>query len=347
MEKRIFVRDLRPGMAVADIFGLAEARQGDARNGPFWGLKLQDASGRVDAKIWSPQSQHYPELPAGQVVFVEGQAQTFRDQIQLNVQRLQFLDPERDGVDIAWLYPASPEPAEAYLERIEELCRQHLRHKPWRKLVRRVLGDPEIRPRLLRGIGGKVMHHAYVGGLLEHTWSVCRLCMAFCDLYPSLDREALLAAAVLHDLGKAWELTGGLANDYTDQGRLLGHMTLGLEAIEPHIRRSGLEPELETHLKHLVLSHHGRYEYQSPRLPHTPEAFALHYADNLDAKMNQVYGAFQDCDPDGSSEPMWTPYQKGLDRQLYRAARTPEADPPRRPDKPQPKDSQCSLPLKA
>lgn len=350
-EKQQQVRELQPGQPVKDVFVLAQARQGQARNGPFWSLSLQDASGKVEARIWSPQSQAYESLQGGALVYVEGQAVSYKEQLQLNVDHLQTLDLDEacnasPPVDISKLVPSSQEPAVNILERIEELCRQHLHYPPWRKLASRVLADAEIRNRLLMAVGGKAIHHAYVGGLLEHTLGVVRLCLAFCDLYPQLDREVLLTAAVFHDLGKAWELGGGLVADYTDEGRLLGHIQIGLEILEPFLRKSKLEPELIMHFKHLILSHHGEYHFGSPKRPKTAEAMALHYADNLDAKMNQFALAFSDGDSaaEDGGEAGWSPYQRSLERFLYRPKPTPgNGVAQKRGEK---RDNQCLLPLK-
>ncbi len=330
-EKRQLVRDLQPGQPVADLFVLAEAKQMQASNGPYWGLTLQDASGRIEGRIWSPQSLNYPVLASGTLAYVEGQAVSYREQLQLKVDHVQTIELEiactaPSPVDLSLLVPSSATPPQELLRSIEDLARQHLHYPPWRHLVKKVLGREDIRQRLLTAIGGKAIHHAYVGGLLEHTLAVTRLCMAFCDLYPDLDREVLLAAAVFHDLGKAWELSSGLAPDYTDPGRLLGHIQIGLEILEPFLQKSRLEPELAMHFKHIVISHHGEYHFGSPKRPKTAEAMALHYADNLDAKMNQLANAFARDGNDDQDEPqagIWSPYQRSLERFLYRPVKTP------------------------
>lgn len=353
-EKRQMVRDLQPGQPVRDMFVLSQARQGQARNGPFWSLTLQDSTGRMEARIWSPQSQAYQSLSGGSLVYVEGQAVSYKDQTQLNVEQLQTFDLETacnasPPLDLALFVPSSQEAPADLLERIEELCRQHLHYPGWRKLSARVLADEEIRSRLLVAVGGKAIHHAYVGGLLEHTLGVMQLCLSFAELYPHLDKEALLAAAVFHDLGKAWELGGGMVADYTDQGRLLGHIQLGLEVLEPFLRKAKIDPELVMHFKHMILSHHGEYEYGSPKRPKTAEAMALHYADNLDAKMNQFVTAFAEQEQEAGSaedpvEPVWSPFQRSLDRFLYRPRPTPgNHTAQRRNEK---RENQCLLPLK-
>lgn len=313
---------LSSGDEVRMLFLVSAASQQQARNGPFWRLELKDASATLEARIWNPLSQQYTDIPVGSIAEVEGRADSFRDRIQINVVRLRVLTPdELREVDIATFLPASLHAPQAMLDEMETLCRAELTHEPWQSFMLGVLNDPDVRQRLLTAPAAKAVHHAWVGGLLEHTLSVATLCLRFCDQYPDLDRQTLLAGALCHDLGKLWELSGGLANDYTDEGRLIGHINLCLGKLEPYITASGLSPDLALHLRHLVLSHHGQYEFGSPRLPQTAEAFALHYADNIDAKLTQNRTLFAELE---EGETGWSPYQKTLERSLYQAPRTPE-----------------------
>ena len=293
--------------------------------------------------------EQYADIPSGSIAEVEGRAESFREHVQINVSALRLLSPEETAtVDISRLVPASERPAQEMYDELLALCRKELTHKPWRKFILGVLGDETVRSGLMTAPAAKALHHAWVGGLLEHTLSVATLCMRLCDHYPTLDRQTLLAGAVCHDLGKLWELSGGLDNGYTDEGQLIGHIILGLEKLERPLSRSGLEPELAMHFKHLVLSHHGLYEYASPRLPQTAEAFALHYADNIDAKLTQSRSLFSDLEEE---EAGWSPYQRSLERSIYRAPRTPEAqgkpapkektESPKKPESP--RLDQCSL----
>ena len=344
--KQQWIDSLGSGAEVNALFLVASASQQQARNGPFWRLELKDASGSLEARIWSPASQAYADLPSGVIAEVEGRAESFREQLQINVTRLRLLDEdELAPLAMGAFLPASSRPAQEMFDELEALCRREFTHKPWRSFALALLKDPDIRPRLLMAPAAKGVHHAWVGGLLEHTLAVARLCMALADLYPDLDRQTLLAGALCHDLGKLWELSGGLANDYTDEGRLVGHINLCLGKVERALRKSGLEEPLVLHLQHLILSHHGQYEYGSPRLPQTAEALALHYADNLDAKLTQCRSLFEAL-PEGESA--WSPYQSTLSRSLYKAPRTPAPNPaPRAQAAESPKVEQCSLLSKA
>lgn len=322
LEKNIFIADLIPGKPVEEVFLLSEAGTGQARNGPFKFFTLTDRTGKIAGKIFHPQSGQCPELKPGMAVRVSGNVGVYRDQPQIVAERVDVLDSAE--LNMADFLVTGKTPPEELLKDLEQLIKENIRHKPWLKFVRRVLTDAEVKNRLMQAPGAKTIHHAYAGGLLEHTLAVCRLCVAFSCLYPELDKETLLAAAVFHDMGKAWELTSGPVLDYTDEGRLLGHIQIAIDILEPFLAKAeDLAPELKLHFKHLILSHHGQYEYGSPRLPQTAEALALHYADNMDAKMNTVAGALDDLEGDG---PAWSSYQRSLERALYRPVRTPGAD---------------------
>ena len=319
LAKSLFVSDLSLGSEVAELFILSAAQRGQAKNGPYWRLEFRDASGSLEGKIWSPQSQVYPELLSGMAVQVKGRVISYRDKLELAVDALRILsEEEKAGLDMACFIPASPHSPESMLGELKGLAERTLSHKPWRKLILSVLDDVQIGSLLRVAPAAKAMHHAYAGGLLEHTLSIAHLCLRIADQYPSLDRQALFAGAVCHDLGKIWELNPGLSIDYTTTGRLIGHISLLLEKLAPFIKKSGLEPELAEHLQHMILSHHGTHEFGSPRLPATAEAFALHYADNIDAKIQQVAEALSGVDAGG-----WSAYNTPLERFLFRAVQTP------------------------
>lgn len=319
-----YVRSITPGTAVNTVLAIAEAVRKEARNGPFWIVELKDATGNLPARIWSPLAQQFEDIPSGRLALVEGRAERYREQTQLSVTALRLLSDEETAVlDTTAFMPSSARSPLLMFDELEALADAVLTHVPWRDFLRRALHNDDIRTRLLKATAAKGIHHARVGGLLEHTLGVVRLCLHFAERYPQLDRQTLFVGAVCHDLGKLWELTSGLSTEYTDEGRLAGHIFLGLEHLRPHIEAAGLAQDQVLHLQHLILSHHGEYAYGSPRLPQTAEAIALHYADNMDAKMDQFRALFSDIGPE---EGVWSPYQKSLERAVYRAPRTPLED---------------------
>lgn len=322
MEKNQFVSELAPGESAGGVFLLASSQQNQAKNGPYWRVEFRDATGSIEGKIWSPLSQQFTELKPGTLVELKGRVVVYRERNEVAVDAMRLLSEEESAeLDLGDFMPASSVSAPVMLAELEGLCRKTFTHAPWKKFYKGLLRDEEIRRMLSIAPAAKGMHHAYAGGLLEHTLGVCRLAMEICNLYPQLDRQVLLAGALTHDLGKMWELSSGLLIDYTTQGRLIGHISIVLEKLEPFLRKSGLEPELAEHLKHLILSHHGLREYGSPCLPATQEAMTLHYADNLDAKLNQMRTALEGI-PEG--EEGWSGYVHGLDRSLFRPMQSPE-----------------------
>ncbi len=349
MQQRQTIRDLKVNDDVRSVFLIGAASLQQSRNGPYWRLELRDATGSLEAKIWSPLSAEFSNLAPGQLVEVGGRVGLFREQPQVTVENLRPLtDAERDALNLADFMPASPRPPAQMLAEAEALCRAEFTHKPWRTFALAVLGDEAIRARLLTAPAAKSVHHAYVGGLLEHMLSVAGLCLRMADHYPELDRQTLLAAALFHDIGKLEVMNIGLTSEYPDAGRLLGHIIQGLAMLEPFLAASGLEPDLALHFRHLIASHHGEPEFGAPKQPATAEAFALHHADNVDAKIAQwraLFPAGPEQSSDGAAERTkengddtanavhsspqreeleWSPWQNTLSRSLCRPVRTPE-----------------------
>ncbi|MDO9584296.1 MAG: HD domain-containing protein [Desulfomicrobium sp.] len=348
--KKTYVRDLAEGNSISEVFALSQVQRKEAKNGPYWQLTLTDSTGSIEARVWFPQSQQYEGLQAEQFVAVSGQVASFKDQLQMNITDMTVIDPREAGLDLTDFLPSSAIPPEELLREMEELLNTELTFKPWSALCKSVLRDEQIRASLLSAPGAKAIHHAYAGGLLEHTLAIMRICKALSLLYPQVDKEILLVAALFHDLGKAFELSHGISREYTDAGRLLGHIQIGLEVLEPYLRKTKDLPEaMVMHLKHLIVAHHGELAFGSPCLPQTMEAFILHYADNLDAKINTVHGALKA--PDGEQISGWSDYHRTLGRYLYQPMRTPapakSSEPqPRMPRKVQPKSEDSPL-LKA
>ncbi len=320
INKTLYVSELKEGQNIEDIFVLVEAKYAQSKNGPFWDLKLQDRTGLIEAKIWYPQSNDYPELFSEKLVLVQAQVRSFRERLQLVVKYLKILDDKQFDLDWSLFIPCSARPPEELLMELEDLCKKELTYAPWKRFCKHVLKDPEIRQKLLYAPAAKSIHHAYMGGLLEHTLDVAKACLSISSIYPQLDREILLVAAVFHDIGKAWELECGVSRKYTDEGRLLGHIILGIQILEPFLQKAkDLDQRLILHLKHLILSHHGEYDFGSPKRPKTSEALVLHFIDNMDAKINNATQALSEIE-EGVEH--WTSYLYSLERQLYRPAST-------------------------
>lgn len=327
MEKGIFVKDIRPGSEAAGLFVVAEASPGTASNGkPYWNLRLTDCTGGIECKIWAPLSADFEEIPVGSVFDVRlATADLYRDKLQLSIKDAAIAgEAAAEALDRGWFIPASPRPREAMLAELDAACEKEFSHGPWRALLKAVFNDGTIRPAFRDCPAARSVHQAYIGGLLEHSLNVFRLCRHFASEYPELDRQTLLAAALLHDVGKIREYSWDMAIDVTTDGALLSHPAMGVLMLEPFIAASGLEEHLAQHLRHLILSHHGRQEYGAATLPQTQEAFALNFADDLDAKM----AIFRDqMLPLSETAPSWSAKKIfPIDRRLFLPLRTPEPE---------------------
>lgn len=289
------------------------------RNGqPFLTLVLGDASGTIEGKVWDEAEDMARQFGPGDVIQVEGRVGSYRGQPQITIARAVKLD--RAEVDPGRYLPSSTRPPEEMLAGIKDLAASLV--QPLSGLCLAVLEDADLAPRLLHAPAAKMAHHAWVGGLVEHTLSVARLADRFAAHYPRLHRDLLVAGAILHDLGKAFELEVSEGMGYTTSGRLVGHITIGADLVRRNAP-ADMAPELLDEVTHLVISHHGQREYGSPQLPHTLEAVALSMADDLDAKMTGM--AVQLDKADGQ----WTDFIRIYDRHLFKGSvERPESNPP-------------------
>jgi 3'-5' exoribonuclease len=308
-----FIKDIRPGEEVKSVFftqrkELRKTRRGD----PYISLELADRSGSVEAKIWDQVAKYKDSFSEKEFVAVNGRAGIYQDQLQLEIKTIRRCREEE--VDLEQFLRK----ARADLVELEETLRllvSELKERNLRELLDRLLEDEGFMERFRRAPAAKSYHHPYLGGLLEHTVSVALVCDKVCNLYPGVDRELLISAAILHDVGKIKELEYGRAILYSDEGRFLGHLVLGDEMVRELIQdMPGFPPELEMRLRHAILSHHGELEWGSPKQPMTMEALILHHVDNLDAKANSFMEvAERRIEGDGR----WTDMRNLFKRPLY------------------------------
>lgn len=316
MEKGIFVKDIKPGLKITGVFTILNPALCPSVRGPFWKFMLADATGSIPGKIWYPKSVEFTDLPMKAYVEASGGASLYSGQLQITVECLVILE-NNSQIDQSWFLPVSQTSPEEMFAQLRALCLTELKYKPWRKFALSVLDDKKIAEALKNAPAAKSIHQAWLGGLLEHLLNVSKLALSIADNYPELDRQLLLAAAMFHDIGKIAEYSWDFNFETTDSGELLGHLLLGLEILNPKLAASGLEQELIDHFKHLILSHHGEYAYGSPRLPQTAEAFALHFADNLDARLAQC----KQAEPVEGTR--WTEKQWSLGRKIFKPQQTP------------------------
>lgn len=280
-----YIDTLREGDRLGDIY-LCKFRQAAVtKNGKSYeNVILQDKTGTLDAKIWDPGSQGIEDFDPLDYVYVVGDVNSFQGSLQLSIKRLRKAqNGEYNPEDYL---PVSHRNIDEMYEELKT-CIASIRN-PWlRELTDSYFIENEAFVRAFKfHSAAKSVHHGFVGGLLEHTLNVVKLCCFYTEQYPELNRDLLITAALFHDVGKMKELSAFPENDYTDDGQLLGHIYMGAELVGASVRRiQGFPGKLASELKHCILAHHGELEYGSPKKPALMEAMALNFADNTDAKL--------------------------------------------------------------
>ena len=312
--KTITIKKITDGQTIHDLFLVREMSRGETKAGkPYLSLILMDASGEISGRIWENAEQLMGECPIGAVVSVSAQAQAYKGILQLRIDTLsRIADSE---VDLAQFVPSVQGSVTAMAKELLKLA-SSVENPFLKELLLSLFGERKLMGAMKKAPAAKAMHHAYVGGLLEHTLAVARLADSVSALYPGLDRSLLMTGALLHDIGKLKEFSfASFPFEYSDRGRLVGHMVLGIEMIQEKINGiSGFPEDLGDRLKHLILSHHGRYEFGSPSLPMMQEAFALNFLDDLDAKINYLDRLAGQAKGEGYQ---WTEFQRNLERFLF------------------------------
>jgi 3'-5' exoribonuclease len=321
--KQVFCADLAVGDVVEELFCVERVERRTARDErPYLRLRLVDRTGAVTAMVWDEVEKILEALQEGGYARVRGAVEDFRGDLQLKVAGA---EPWGEAVDPGDFLRRGPIPGEVSMSGIRELAETVT--DPWiARLLRAFLGDREFAAAFASAPAAKVNHHAYVGGLAEHTLSVMRLCAETADHYGDLDRDLLIAGAFLHDVGKTVEIAVEPGFPYTEEGMLLGHIPLGYAMVRERIDGiAGFPRAIGVDIGHLVLSHQGELEWGSPVQPRTVEALVLHFVDNLDSKVATARTHLEGID-EGQG-----PYVRSLGRSLFRrAVRQAILEPPAR-----------------
>jgi len=320
-ETRTWVKDLKAGTELDECFAVRSADLRQRRGGgPYLAATLGDRTGEVTALVWQNVDRLREVLEPGAVVTVKGQVQRYQQQLQVVVRKAETV-PQASVDEELFVRSSSADPTKLWqqlIEHIEEVGDPNLR-----QLLFRIFSDPEVERLFRVAPAARSMHHGFRSGLLEHTVSVTTVARNLARHY-GLDQSLVVAGALLHDLGKIWELEIGASIEYTDDGRLLGHLPMETLFVEKKIGElKRFPPETRRQLLHILLSHHGEYEYGSPRRPKTPEALLVHMVDNLDSK---IAGMLEAIAIDGSDDEAWTPYSRILERHIYRRRPPTEND---------------------
>ncbi|MFS4458220.1 3'-5' exoribonuclease YhaM family protein [Bdellovibrio sp. HCB2-146] len=304
------VQNLQDKDTVELLLLVKERSIATGKNGrPFMGMTLSDATGSIEARLWDRVEELSRAFEIGDIIKVKGLVQLFQNRKQLIVHRLERVEPESVNMD-DFLAKSSRNPDDMLAD-LTQLVRS-MRNDHLRQLVLDTLEDPEIRPMILQAPAAKSIHHAWRGGLIEHILSICHIMDFMGKHYPFLNRDLLLFGAIFHDIGKLWELSYDAGISYTDRGRLLGHMEIACELIDKKSQRIlGFSQELRDICKHIVLSHHGKLEYGSPKRPKFLEALVVAMIDDLDSKITTVKTIM---DNERGSGEKWSRYNELFDR---------------------------------
>ena len=289
-----YLKEYKEGDRVLDVYLCKHKQSAVTKNGKSYdNVILQDKTGVMDAKIWDPNSAGIAEFDALDYIEVYGEITSFNGVLQVNVKRVRKVC-EGEYVPSDYL-PVSKKDIEEMFTELKSYM-SSIQNKFLKKLLHVFFVEDEAFIKAFKySSAAKAVHHGFVGGLLEHTLSVTKMCDYYASVYPILNRDLLLTAAICHDIGKTKELSAFPENDYTDDGQLIGHIVMGVEMISDGVRTiEGFPPVIASELKHCVIAHHGEMEYGSPKKPALPEAVALHYADATDAKLQTLTEIFKD-----------------------------------------------------
>jgi 3'-5' exoribonuclease len=311
--KPAYVGDLVADQNITSFFLVVEKEIRATREGkPYLRLELGDRTGTVEARMWNHFEESAETIARDDFVKVQARVELYRNHKQLALDRLR--KAEVDEVDASDFYAQTGANVEELWARLREIAGGV--SDPWlRQLLESVLDDGEIAPLMKRAPAAKTMHHAFLGGLLEHVVSLCELADVVAARYPETNRDLLMTGAVLHDIGKVYELSYDRSLGYTIKGQLLGHIVMAVEIIGRKVKEiPGFPEELAVLVKHLILSHHGQYDFGSPKLPMFREAVMLHYLDDLDSKMGAMRALFAS----DKGDPEWTERGGALERRLLR-----------------------------
>lgn len=306
-----YIKDLHDGDRIVDIYLCKHRQSAVTKNGkPYENVILQDKTGTIDAKIWDPNSAGICEFDALDYIEVYGDVNAFQGALQISIKRTRKCgEGEYDPADYLPVTSKNIEEMYGELKRYIASIKNQYLHTLLEAIF---IEDEAFANTFKKSSAAKSVHHGFIGGLLEHTLSIVKLCDYYTTAYPLLNRDLLLASAMCHDIGKTRELSAFPKNDYTDDGQLLGHIIIGVEMVGEKIRQiPGFPSLLAAEIKHCILAHHGEYEYGSPKKPAIMEAMALNFADNTDAKMQTFAELLQ-----STKETGWMGYNRLFESNL-------------------------------
>jgi len=319
---KIFVSNIKDRDQVNTVFLVKEKIMAMAKNGkPYMTLHLMDKSGEIEGRIWDNVDVIAAQFAKDDFVAIRSKASVYLAKMQLIISDLAKVADS--DVRLADFLPEADRDVEEMIAELRTLLAS-CTDDNLSRLLSAFFNDPSFMALYKIAPAAKGMHHVYLGGLMEHSLAVAKLTENIAQLYPGVNRDLLIAGALLHDVGKIREMSYLRSFDYTDEGKLLGHISIGVEMIQEKIAAiAGFPPELGMLLKHMILSHHGQYEFGSPKRPKTLEATILNYLDDLDSKINGIRTHIR---KEPANQNRWTAYHRLYDRYFYKETYLPEEE---------------------
>ena len=312
-----FISEIKPGETIDDIYMVNDPILRSTTNGGLYiAMFISDKTGQLNGRMWQATEAAYENLPKPGFIHLQGRSELYRDNLQLVINGFKVI--EADKVCVADFLARTEKDTDKLFEELKTIVTD-IKNPDLKTLVNEFLADTELMEKFQKAPGGVKLHHNYIGGLLVHTHNMLKVALAILPFYPKVQPDLLLAGIFLHDMGKTEELSYDMAFSYTDSGQLIGHVVKSFVMINKKAdalaaKGTTIDPAILDIIGHIVLSHHGQYEFGSPKLPATAEAFMLNYIDDLDAKIGQVTDAIEN-DPGDSN---WTAWQGALQTRLYK-----------------------------
>ena len=314
----LYVKDIEPGQQIQDIYMVTQPVLRNTTRGDLYiAMFLSDKTGKVNSRVWQATQELYQSIPGEGFVAIRGKSELYQGNMQIVINDVQVIEP--DQVKLMDYMPRTEKNIGNMFEEFKAIIGE-ITNPDLKALTQAFFADTDLMKQFCIAPAAMQMHHNYLGGLLEHTLSMATVAKVLFPLYPKIQKDLVLAAIFLHDIAKTQELSYKIGFGYTDRGQLLGHIIQGTQMITQkadELKAAGtpVNEDILDSLLHIIVSHHGQYEYGSPKLPATPEAFMVNYIDNLDAKMNQTATLIENDLGDGGN---WTSYQRSLETRLYR-----------------------------
>ena len=312
-----FINEINPGETIDDIYIVKDPILRSTTRGDLYiAMFLQDRTGQVNGRMWQATETIYKALPKPGFVHIQGRSELYQNNLQVIINNVSAVDGSNVSIDD--FLAQTDKDTKQMFEDIKKLVSQ-VKNPQLKALVGAFLDDAELMEKFQRAPAAMKMHHNYIGGLLEHTHNMLRVAVAILPLYPDVQADLVLAGIFLHDIGKTEELSYDMAFSYTDSGQLIGHISKSLVMINQKadaLRSKGtqIDQTVLDAIGHIILSHHGQYDFGSPKLPATAEAFMVYYIDDLDAKMSQVTTLIES----DTSDSNWTGWHNALQTRLYK-----------------------------